>query len=166
MYSSAMSQRIPPEGFKGRGALGNPANRFDRAHTETVDDGWHQDELPASIATELRIDNTRSIIARNDSPDIVYEQSINPYRGCEHGCIFCYARPSHAFLGWSPGIHFETRLTYKPDAAALLRHELSKPGYVCKHIMLGSNTDPYQPWRSSCASRARCSKCWPRRAIR
>jgi DNA repair photolyase len=140
-----MSQKIPPGGFKGRGALGNPANRFDKAHAEFVDDGWYQDALPASVATELRVDNTRSIIARNDSPDILYEQSINPYRGCEHGCIFCYARPSHAFLGWSPGIDFETKLAYKPDAAALLRDELSRPGYVCKHIMLGSNTDPYQP---------------------
>ena len=140
-----MSGRIPPEGFKGRGALSNPANRFDRARSEVVDDGWYQDEVPSSIATELRIDTTRSIIARNDSPDIAFEQSINPYRGCSHGCIFCYARPSHAFLGLSPGLDFETKLTYKPDAAALLRHELSKPGYVCKHIMLGSNTDPYQP---------------------
>jgi DNA repair photolyase len=140
-----MSNQVPPEGFKGRGALANPANRFDKAHTEVVDDGWVQDELPSSIATELRIDTTRSIIARNDSPDIAFDQSINPYRGCEHGCIFCYARPSHAFLGLSPGIDFETKLTYKPEAAELLRHELSKPGYVCKHIMLGSNTDPYQP---------------------
>ncbi len=145
MYSPGMSNRIPPQGFKGRGALANPANRFDRAHAEAVDDGWFQDELPASVATELRVDATRSIIARNDSPDIVYEQSINPYRGCEHGCVFCYARPSHAFLGMSPGIDFETRLTYKPEAAALLRDELSKPGYTCKPIMLGSNTDPYQP---------------------
>lgn len=144
MYSTAMS-RIPPGGFKGRGALANPANRFDRARTEAIDDGWFQDELPSSIATELIVDTTRSIIARNDSPDIPFDQSINPYRGCSHGCIFCYARPTHAFLGLSPGLDFETKLTYKPDAAALLRHELSKPGYVCKPIMLGSNTDPYQP---------------------
>jgi DNA repair photolyase len=140
-----MSQQIPPQGFKGRGALANPANRFDRARTELVDDGWYQDELPDSVATELIVDTTRSIIARNDSPDIVFEQSINPYRGCAQGCIFCYARPTHAFLGMSPGLDFETKLTYKPEAAALLRHELSKPGYVCKPIMLGSNTDPYQP---------------------
>jgi DNA repair photolyase len=145
MYSAAMSTKIPPGGFKGRGALGNPANRFDKAHVEFVDDGWHQEQPPDSVPTELRADHSRSIIARNDSPDIVFEQSINPYRGCSHGCIFCYARPSHAFLGWSPGIDFETRLTYKPDAAALLRHELARPGYVCKPIMLGSNTDPYQP---------------------
>ena len=144
MYSPAM-QRVPPVGFKGRGALANPANRFDRARTEVIDDGWFQEELPASIPTELIVDTTRSIIARNDSPDIPFDQSINPYRGCGHGCIFCYARPTHAYLGLSPGLDFETKLTYKPDAAALLRHELSKPGYVCKPIMLGSNTDPYQP---------------------
>jgi DNA repair photolyase len=140
-----MSARMPPQGFKGRGALANPPNRYDRARTEAIDDGWFQQEQPGSIATELVVDATRSIIARNDSPDIPFDQSINPYRGCEHGCIFCYARPTHAYLGFSPGIDFETRLAYKPDAAALLRHELSKPGYVCRHIMLGSNTDPYQP---------------------
>jgi DNA repair photolyase len=131
--------------MKGRGALSNPANRFELTHSERVDDGWHQDELPESRATEIRVDATRSIIARNDSPDIPFDQSINPYRGCEHGCIFCYARPTHAYLGLSPGIDFETRLVYKPDAAELLRKELSKPGYRCRHIMLGSNTDPYQP---------------------
>jgi DNA repair photolyase len=136
-----MAMQVPPSGFKGRGALGNPANRFDRHRTENQDDGWYQDELPASVATELRVDASRSIIAHNDSPDIYYDQSINPYRGCEHGCVFCYARPSHAYLGWSAGIDFETRLTYKPEAATLLRHELAKPGYVCRHIMLGSNTE-------------------------
>jgi DNA repair photolyase len=145
MYSIAMSTRIPPSGFKGRGALGNPANRFDHARAEGIDDGWFQEEAPESIATEVRPDTTRTIIARNDSPDIHFDQSINPYRGCEHGCIFCYARPSHAYLGYSPGIDFETKLTYKPDAAMLLRKELARPGYACKHIMLGSNTDPYQP---------------------
>jgi len=168
-----MSKQIPPGGFKGRGALANPANRFDRAHTEFVDDGWYQDELADSVATELIVDTTRSIIARNDSPDIVFDQSINPYRGCAHGCIFCYARPTHAFLGLSPGLDFETKLTYKPEAAALLRHELSKPGYLCKPIMLGSNTEVYhhqwQPgkidlWRprtATSASRLRSSRRAP-----
>ncbi len=137
--------QVPPSGFKGRGALGNPANRFDSQRTEIIDDGWYQDATPASVATELRIDASRSIIARNDSPDIHFDQSINPYRGCEHGCVFCYARPTHAYLGWSAGIDFETRLTYKPEAAMLLRHELARPAYECRHIMLGSNTDPYQP---------------------
>ncbi|MEO6080427.1 MAG: PA0069 family radical SAM protein [Steroidobacteraceae bacterium] len=140
-----MATQIPPSGFKGRGALANPANRFDRQHAEGVDDGWYQEEQPSSIETELLVDTSRSVIAHNDSPDIPYDQSINPYRGCEHGCIFCFARPSHAYLGMSPGIDFETRLTYKPEAAQLLRRELSRPGYVCRHIMLGSNTDPYQP---------------------
>ncbi|MET0280635.1 MAG: PA0069 family radical SAM protein [Steroidobacteraceae bacterium] len=140
-----MTLRIPPSGFKGRGALDNPVSRYDSTRAEGIDDGWFQEESPRSIATEVRPDATRSIIARNDSPDIHFDQSINPYRGCEHGCIFCYARPSHAYLGLSPGIDFETRLAYKPDAAALLREELARPGYVCRHIMLGSNTDPYQP---------------------
>jgi len=140
-----MGTAIPPGGFKGRGALSNPHNRFEHQQSENIDDGWYQDEAAASIATELKADTTRSIIARNDSPDIPFEQSINPYRGCEHGCVFCYARPSHAYLGYSPGIDFETRLIYKPDAAALLRRELARPGYQCRHIMLGSNTDPYQP---------------------
>lgn len=140
-----MDKAIPPGGFKGRGALSNPHNRFDRHSAEQVDDGWYQEEAAASVATELKPDTTRSIIARNDSPDIPFDQSINPYRGCEHGCIFCYARPSHAYLGYSAGIDFETKLTYKPDAAALLRRELARPGYQCRHIMLGSNTDPYQP---------------------
>lgn len=145
MYSIAMSARLPPHGFKGRGALTNPHNRFDRQHAEPVDDGWHQDDPPESLATELIEDRSRSVIARNDSPDIGFDQSINPYRGCGHGCIFCYARPSHAYLGFSPGLEFETKLTYKPDAASLLREELGRPGYRCKFIMLGSNTDPYQP---------------------
>jgi DNA repair photolyase len=140
-----MITRIPPTGFKGRGVLSNPANRFDRNIAEGIDDGWFQDEPASSVETQLIIDSSRSVIARNDSPDIAFDQSINPYRGCESGCVFCYARPTHAYLGMSPGIDFETRIVYKPDAAQLLREELSRPGYVCRHIMLGSNTDPYQP---------------------
>jgi DNA repair photolyase len=131
--------------LKGRGALSNPASRFAGTRTVVVDDGWHQDELPDSVATDIRPETARSIISRNDSPDIPFDQSINPYRGCEHGCVFCYARPTHAFLDLSPGIDFETRLFYKPDAAQLLRAELARPGYQCSHIMLGANTDPYQP---------------------
>jgi DNA repair photolyase len=145
MYSTGMPARLPPSGFKGRGALSNPANRFDKAHVEAVDDGWYEEEPPDSLPTELIIDHSRSVIARNDSPDIGFDQSINPYRGCAHGCVFCYARPTHAYLGLSPGLDFETRLVYKPDAAAVLRQELGRSGYVCKYIMLGSNTDPYQP---------------------
>src|SRR5207249_6761057 len=99
----------------------------------------------ARLATTLSVDATRTIIARNDSPDIGFDRSINPYRGCEHGCIYCYARPSHAYLGLSPGLDFETRIFYKPQAAALLKAELRKKGYQCRPIALGSNTDPYQP---------------------
>lgn len=140
-----MATDNPSAGFKGRGALSNPHNRFDRQRTEGVDDGWYRDEPESSIATVLSPDTTRSILSRNDSPDIPFGQSINPYRGCEHGCVFCYARPTHAYLGFSPGIDFETKLMFKADAATLLRAELARPGYRCSHIMLGANTDPYQP---------------------
>jgi DNA repair photolyase len=138
-------QRIPPTGFKGRGALTNPGNRFDRAQTEQIDDGWFQEVVADSIRTEVRPDASKTVISRNSSPDIPFDQSINPYRGCEHGCVFCYARPTHAFLGLSPGMDFETKLAAKMDAAAQLKYELAKPGYRCAHIMLGANTDPYQP---------------------
>lgn len=131
--------------LKGRGALENPAPRYLQRGTETVDDGWYQDELPDSIATELRPEAARSVITRNDSPDIPFEQSINPYRGCEHGCIYCYARPSHAYMDLSPGLDFETKIFYKADAARLLERELARPGYVPSPITLGANTDPYQP---------------------
>lgn len=140
-----MAPRPPPDGFKGRGALSNPGNRYAHRTKEDVDDGWHQEPEPEQIATELIVDASRSVIARNDSPDIPFDQSINPYRGCEHGCVFCYARPTHAYLDLSPGIDFETKLLYKPEAARLLREELGRPGYRCRFIMLGSNTDPYQP---------------------
>jgi len=134
---------------KGRGASFNPKVRFEQAEAEPFDDGWGSlgqalEERPA-VRTEVLPDKSRSVIARNDSPDIPFEQSINPYRGCEHGCIYCYARPSHAFLGLSPGLDFETRLFAKHDAAALLEQELAKPGYRCRPIALGTNTDPYQP---------------------
>jgi DNA repair photolyase len=131
--------------LKGRGATINPAGRFAATTRDSVDDGWYQESVPDSIATEVRPEAARSIISRNDSPDIPFTQSINPYRGCEHGCIYCYARPSHAYLDLSPGIDFETRLLYKADAARLLRAELARPGYRCETIMLGANTDPYQP---------------------
>ncbi len=133
---------------KGRGTPLNPANRFEATSHETFDDGWGSlDELAESPAprTELITDTTRRLIARNTSPDIPFTQSINPYRGCEHGCIYCYARPSHAYWGFSPGLDFETRIFIKPDAADLLRAELSRPGYRPSIIALGANTDPYQP---------------------
>jgi DNA repair photolyase len=110
-----------------------------------VDDGWEREEAPESVATSVQADRAKGVITTNDSPDIGFEQSINPYRGCEHGCIYCYARPSHAYMGLSAGLDFETKLFYKHDAAKVLEEELSHPRYVCKPIMLGSNTDPYQP---------------------
>lgn len=136
---------------KNRGAISNPAGRFEHTDREDFDDGWEQypeDEIVASLQTTLIRENSKSIITRNDSPDIGFEQSINPYRGCEHGCIYCYARPAHAYMNMSPGLDFESKIFYKPDAAQLLEQELSKPSYQCKVIMLGSNTDPYQPSES------------------
>jgi DNA repair photolyase len=133
--------------LKGRGALTNRVERFQALQTSPVEDGWPGDgEGPGpSVVTSVTPEQARSIITYNQSPDIGFDRSINPYRGCEHGCIYCYARPSHAYLGLSPGLDFETKLTYKADAAALLRTELSRPSYRCAPIMLGANTDPYQP---------------------
>jgi DNA repair photolyase len=131
--------------LKGRGALSNPAGRFDRTGLEAFDDGWYREEAPDSVATSLQPDRAKGVLTTNDSPDIGFEQSINPYRGCEHGCIYCYARPSHSYMGLSPGLDFETKLFYKHDAARVLEQELARPRYVCKQIMLGANTDPYQP---------------------
>ncbi|HZT01411.1 MAG TPA: PA0069 family radical SAM protein [Steroidobacteraceae bacterium] len=133
------------EPLKGRGALSNPAGRFERQQREAVDDGWYQQEVPDFIPTSIEPDRARSVITRNDSPDIPFEQSINPYRGCSHSCPYCYARPSHSYVGLSAGLDFETRLFYKQDAGKVLEEELSRPGYVCKPITLGANTDPYQP---------------------
>ena len=141
----------PPQPHKGRGATFNPANRFRRDARDVIDDGWSPGGSDASgddappLRTTVAVQNARTIISRNDSPDIPFTQSINPYQGCEHGCVYCYARPSHAYLDLSPGLDFETRLFAKPDAARLLRAELAKPGYRCEPIALGTNTDPYQP---------------------
>lgn len=131
---------------RGRGASSNPPNRFEAYQHEPADDGWSacDPELPPP-PTEVADERCRSIIARNDSPDIPFSQSINPYRGCEHGCIYCYARPTHAYLGLSPGLDFETKLYAKRNAAEALTRELARPGYVCEPIALGANTDPYQP---------------------
>ncbi len=131
--------------LKGHGALSNPTGRFERRQREAVDDGWYQEEVPDFVPTSIEPDRARSVISRNDSPDIPFEQSINPYRGCSNGCVYCYARPSHSYVGLSPGLDFETRLFYKKDAGKVLEEELAKPGYVCKPITLGANTDPYQP---------------------
>ncbi len=134
--------------IKGRGAGANPAGRFESERREAVDDGWGGLEAlmaGQAPATEVLADTSRTIIARNDSPDIPFDRSINPYRGCEHGCIYCYARPSHNYLGFSSGLDFETRLLVKHDAAELLREALARPGYRAAPLALGSNTDPYQP---------------------
>ena len=132
---------------KGRGAGVNPEGRFEQVEREAFDDGWQTgiDDEPVALKTVVTDERAKSIISRNDSPDIPFTQSINPYQGCEHGCIYCYARPSHAYRNLSPGIDFETRIFAKVNAAELLRKELSKPGYRCKLIALGANTDPYQP---------------------
>jgi len=137
----------PPQPFKGRGSLSNPEGRFEKTVHRAEDDGWaHEDDgQPAKPATTVQIEQARSIISRNDSPDVPFEQSINPYRGCEHGCVYCFARPSHAYLNLSPGLDFETKLFAKTNAAEQLRKELGKPGYRCSPINLGANTDPYQP---------------------
>lgn len=142
-----MDEAIPDHARKGRGAVSNAAGRYEPTARVRVDDGWGVDpdsDLPP-LRTTLQADASRTVIARNDSPDIPFAQSINPYRGCEHGCVYCYARPSHAYLGLSPGLDFETKLFFKPDAAKLLAAELRKPGYKPSAIALGSNTDPYQP---------------------
>lgn len=132
--------------IKNRGANSNPEGRFEKENREVYEDGWFTEEESLSpLETTLLQDNAKSIITHNDSPDIGFDQSINPYRGCEHGCIYCYARPSHAYMNMSPGIDFETKIFYKIDAARLLLKEISKPKYICKPIIIGSNTDPYQP---------------------
>jgi DNA repair photolyase len=140
---------MPSRQVAGRGAVSNPGVRFDTHAASPFDDGWEtlsQDvgELPR-LDTTLTRDSTRSAISWNTSPDIGFDRAVNPYRGCEHGCIYCYARPTHAYLGYSPGLDFETKLVFKPDVAALLEKELQKPGYVPRTLALGSNTDPYQP---------------------
>lgn len=138
--------QVNPLKFKGRGAVTNATSRFEIATREKADDGWELlDEQLSPLQTELIPDSARTIITYNQSPDIPFDRSINPYRGCEHGCIYCYARPSHAYLGLSPGLDFESKIFHKPDAATLLENELAKPGYKCKPIALGGNTDIYQP---------------------
>ncbi len=137
---------------RGRGAVSNRSGRFEPESRAAFDDGWGSiDEPVAELDTQVTVEKTKAILTRNDSPDIPFDRSINPYKGCEHGCVYCFARPSHAYLGMSPGLDFETKLVAKPDAAAALRAELSRPSYRCEVIALGANTDPYQPiereWR-------------------
>ena len=130
---------------KGRGAVSNPDPRFADTRREAADDGWDSPVEDAPLRTTLHLDAARSILSRNESPDVPFDRSINPYRGCQHGCIYCYARPSHAYLGLSPGLDFETEIFYKPEAPALLRAELARPGYRPAPVALGANTDAYQP---------------------
>ena len=139
---------------RGRGAGANPSGRFEAYARVTKDrdwdfgDGWDDkniDAPPPRLATTVRVDAPRTIIARNTSPDVPFDRSINPYRGCEHGCVYCFARPTHEFLGLSAGLDFETKLVAKPDAPALLAQELAKPRYKCAPMAMGTNTDPYQP---------------------
>ncbi|WP_417694992.1 PA0069 family radical SAM protein [Roseibium sp.] len=139
------SADISADRRRGRAAGTNVAGRFERHSTETIDDGWgNLEDLPV-FKTEVREERARTIITRNSSPDLSFDRSINPYRGCEHGCIYCFARPSHAYIGLSPGLDFEARLFAKPNAAEVLERELSRPGYQAKPIAIGTNTDPYQP---------------------
>ncbi len=136
---------IIPDRRRGRGAETNRSGRYEPLQRVVVDDGWQVEEELPPLKTEVTLETPRKIITTNQSPDISFNQSINPYRGCEHGCAYCFARPTHAYMGLSPGLDFETKLFAKPDAAKLLERELGKPGYVPEVIAIGTNTDPYQP---------------------
>ena len=144
--SARLGTSTPPAGARrGRGATANPAGRFEAAEREAFHDStWESDE-PLALRTQVTPERSARIIARNTSPDIPFDRSINPYRGCEHGCIYCYARPTHAWLGLSPGLDFESRIVAKPDAPRLLARELAAPSYRAETIALGTATDPYQP---------------------
>ncbi len=137
--------RIDPDRRRGRGAETNRSGRFEPLAREAVDDGWASLDLLPPLKTEVQEETPRQIITRNTSPDISFDRSINPYRGCEHGCAYCFARPTHAYMGLSPGLDFETRLFAKPNAARLLEKELARPGYQMRTMAIGTNTDPYQP---------------------
>ncbi|MBI4275579.1 MAG: PA0069 family radical SAM protein [Rhizobiales bacterium] len=140
-----MGTIVEHERRRGRGTLSNASGRYEPIARVAFDDGWQSlDDLPP-FKTTVQVDATRKIITRNDSPDIPFDRSINPYRGCEHGCVYCYARPTHAYLGLSAGLDFESRLFIKPEAPTLLAREISAPGYVPRTIAIGTNTDPYQP---------------------
>src|ERR687887_1385455 len=136
---------IDRERRRGRGAQTNASGRYEAEARVAFDDGWQSlEELPP-FKTTVGVDTSRKVITRNDSPDVGFDRSINPYRGCEHGCIYCFARPTHAYLGLSPGLDFETKILFKPDAAKLLVGELASPKYRPDVVAMGTNTDPYQP---------------------
>ena len=143
--------RVRPDRNRGRSAGINPTGRFEPITRHVFDDGWETLEDLPPFKTEVQVEKPRTIITRNESPDISFDRSINPYRGCEHGCVYCFARPTHSYMGLSPGLDFESKLFAKPDAAKLLDKELSKEGYQPRTIAIGTNTDPYQPiekqWR-------------------
>jgi len=143
--SGLMGTAIDRERRRGRGTLSNASGRYEPLARIAFDDGWQSIEELPPFKTEVSIDTTRKIITRNDSPDISFDRSINPYRGCEHGCVYCFARPTHAYLGLSPGLDFESKLFVKPDAAELLEKELASPSYQPRVMAIGTNTDPYQP---------------------
>jgi DNA repair photolyase len=143
--TAADLSRTAPERRRGRGAVSNASGRFETERREAIDDGWGSLETLPPFRTEVQVERPRRIISRNTSPDIPFDRSINPYRGCEHGCVYCFARPTHAYMGLSPGLDFESRLFVKPNAADLLERELGEPDYRPKPIALGTNTDPYQP---------------------
>ena len=150
-YTDMTSGPKPRPAVRGRGAKSNRTGRYESHQHQVFDDGWTDDDAPASIQVETTIAplRSRTIISRNQSPDIGFERSINPYTGCSHGCSYCYARPSHAYMGLSPGLDFESRIFFKPDAARLLEQELSAKRYVCKRIHIGGNTDSPSPARRS-----------------
>lgn len=143
--------RIDIDRRRGRGAGLNPSGRFEEERREAFDDGWQTLEALAPFHTDVQVEKPRTAITRNESPDISFDRSINPYRGCEHGCIYCFARPTHSFMGLSPGLDFEAKLFAKPDVPKLLERELSRAEYKVRAIAIGTNTDPYQPiereWR-------------------
>jgi DNA repair photolyase len=143
--------RVHQDRNRGRAAGINPSGRFEPVTRHVFDDGWSTIEDLPPFKTEVQVEKPRTVITRNQSPDISFDRSINPYRGCEHGCVYCFARPTHSFMGLSPGLDFESKLFAKPDAAKLLERELSKPDYQPRTIAIGTNTDPYQPiekqWR-------------------
>jgi DNA repair photolyase len=145
-FTSKMNE-IPRMAVKGRGAVGAPKHRFTTRETHAVDDGWWRDadEEKPKLKTTLTADRPRRIITRNSSPDVYFDRSINPYQGCEHGCIYCFARPTHSYFNLSPGLDFESKIFFKPNAARMLESELANPRYKCAPIALGINTDAYQP---------------------
>ncbi|ATQ68035.1 MULTISPECIES: PA0069 family radical SAM protein [Methylosinus] len=144
-FSAEERPIVDPARRRGRGALSNPSGRFEREQRVASDDGWNTFDEPEALRTNIHVERARTIVTRNDSPDISFDRSVNPYRGCEHGCVYCYARPTHAYMGLSSGLDFETEIFVKEGAAQLLERELSAPGYSPKTIAIGANTDPYQP---------------------